>query len=407
MKWYKTNFRGVRYRKHATRKHGVKFDRYYTIRFQIDGESKEEALGWASDGWTEEKAALELSDLKKAAKTGKGHIRLKDKREEAKREREKEKRDALSFHDIFKNKYYPQAEADKDPQTYKREHSLFKMWINPVIGKYPLKDIAPIHIEKIKKNMKDAEKADRSIEYCLAVIRQIFNYSFRNNLFNGDNPVLKVKKPTVNNERFRFLTVSEANDLLNTLEKEKLTDTWEMSLISLHCGLRASEIFKLTWADINTDLGTITVKNAKGKKSRTGYMTEQVKQMLIDKDIGPANELLYPAPTGGIRREVPRNYEKVVKDLKLNENITDRRDKVVFHTLRHTYASWLVQSGEDLYVVKERLGHSTMAMTERYAHLAPENSIRTVNKIESMLETKEEDQKKKKVTDIKTGPRKE
>jgi len=53
----------------------------------------------------------------------------------------------------------------------------------------------------------------------------------------------------------------------------------------------------------------------------------------------------------------------------LNKEVTDDRMRVVFHTMRHTYASWLVESGVDLYTVKELMGHSTLAMTERYAHV--------------------------------------
>jgi len=54
----------------------------------------------------------------------------------------------------------------------------------------------------------------------------------------------------------------------------------------------------------------------------------------------------------------------------LNEGITDRRDKLTFHSLRHTYASLLVQAGVDIYHVKELLGHSSIALTERYSHLS-------------------------------------
>lgn len=53
--------------------------------------------------------------------------------------------------------------------------------------------------------------------------------------------------------------------------------------------------------------------------------------------------------------------------------ITDARQRVVFHTLRHTYASWLVQKGVPLYTVAELMGHSTIDMTRRYSHLAPDS----------------------------------
>ena len=71
--------------------------------------------------------------------------------------------------------------------------------------------------------------------------------------------------------------------------------------------------------------------------------------------------------------------------LKIENGIYDRRQKVYFHTLRHTFASWLVQSGESLYTVKELLGHSTMAMTERYSHLASKNLKNAVMKLEDSL----------------------
>ena len=61
----------------------------------------------------------------------------------------------------------------------------------------------------------------------------------------------------------------------------------------------------------------------------------------------------------------------MVAELGLNDGVTDRLQKVVFHTCRHTCASWLAQVGIPLYQIKEIMGHSTIAITERYSHLCP------------------------------------
>ena len=63
-KWIKTNFPGVRFREHPTRKTGVKRDQYFTIRYKLAGKDKEEGLGWASQNWTATKAYDRLKELK-------------------------------------------------------------------------------------------------------------------------------------------------------------------------------------------------------------------------------------------------------------------------------------------------------------------------------------------------------
>ena len=86
-----------------------------------------------------------------------------------------------------------------------------------------------------------------------------------------------------------------------------------------------------------------------------------------------ANDLLFKNEKGQKIDSISNTFDRVIKELGWNNNVTDTRDKVVFHTLRHTYASRLVQSGMDLYKVQKLMGHSSIAMTERYAHLAPQN----------------------------------
>jgi integrase len=382
VKWQSTPLKGVRFYQHPTRKHGVKYDRYYAIRYQKDGQRKEEGCGWASEGWTAEKAFRTLGDLRDAAQKGEPGHRLSERRETKRKAEAEQARGRVTMAKFWEETYLPQAQADKGKETVIAERSRYKKWISPALGSLPIKSISPIHVEKIKSEMAKAGKAARSIQYALAILRQIINEAKRRSVFAGENPVGQVRFPKVDNRRLRFLSKAEADTLLATLLTCDRT-VWEMSLLSLHCGLRAGEIFKLTWADIDFDRKVLTVKDSKNGRTRYAFMTASVHDMLKAKEAGTASTLLYPKPQkGDTRREAPRLFQEVVDELGMNTGIEDRRDKVVFHTLRHTFASWLVQAGVDLYRVKELMGHSVMAMTERYAHLAPDAGRVSVEVIE-------------------------
>jgi integrase len=121
-------------------------------------------------------------------------------------------------------------------------------------------------------------------------------------------------------------------------------------------------------------------------------MTGTVREIFLSKSKATPTSLVFKDRKGGMIKEVSNAFGRAVKDLGFNDGIDDPRQRVYFHTLRHTFASWLVQSGENLYTVKELLGHSTMAMTERYSHLASKNLKDAVRKLEDSLKasTKEE-----------------
>ena len=173
-----------------------------------------------------------------------------------------------------------------------------------------------------------------------------------------------------------------------------------MAMLSLHCGLRASEIFFLTWGDINFDEKTIFIRDPKNKKNRFANMTQELNNILASYNTGKKNDkLLFINSKGNKFKEIPKLFKEVVDRIGLNNSVDDRRQKVVFHTLRHTYASWMVQNGVDLYTVKELMGHSTLAMTERYAHLAKENLKNAVKKFEASIKasTKEKETQPKAV----------
>lgn len=121
------------------------------------------------------------------------------------------------------------------------------------------------------------------MEYALTTLGQIFRHAERLDYFQGDIPITKIKKPKYDNKRIRFLSQDEADTLLEIL-KGKSQETYEMALLSLHCGLRAGEIFSLTWKDVDLDHGLITLLDTKSTKTRTVSMTADVQSFCVAPD---------------------------------------------------------------------------------------------------------------------------
>lgn len=91
--------------------------------------------------------------------------------------RQKEEKERILFGNFFADDYIKQAKVNKTKGSYQREEDLFDIWIKPVIGNLPFREISVEHLEKIKLNMFTAERSPRSVRYALAVVRQVFNYA--------------------------------------------------------------------------------------------------------------------------------------------------------------------------------------------------------------------------------------
>lgn len=386
--WIKTNHLGLRYFEHDTRKHGKKKDRYYAIRFRLDGKLKEYGIGWLSDGIPdairkedpnlgfEDYCLKRLREFKNNIKIGEGPQSPKEKRaladqerKRAEQERKQAERGNVTVHDYFKNIYYPDAKINKKEASYAHEETHFRLWIDPIVGKKPLKELTEFDARRIVKKLFDEKKTPRTAQYVMATLRQIWNKARREKIVSGDSPTLNVKIPKFDNRRQRFLNHDEANQLLVAL-KEKDETLHNMALLSLHTGMRASEIFKLTWGCIDTGRGIITILDAKSGHGRAAFMTEQIKTMFARMKHGKNDDFVFLRKDKKPFTEMPTLFRDIITDLKFNENVSDTRQRVCFHTLRHTMASWHAEGGTDLYVLKELLGHGSITLTERYSHLS-------------------------------------
>ena len=407
--WHKDEkFAGVRYREHISRKHGLRPDRCYSIRYKLDGKGKEEVVGWWSQGVTAQKAYDALSMLLKNHKSGQGSRTLQETREQSENERamkavalEQEAKAKITVAEFWHKHYLPVILQHKKPGTYHSEMGLFKNWLSPVLATVPLQAVTPAHIEAVCLDAAKHNRSPQTIRHIIALFSQLWNMAIKKNIVTGDNPCRLVDKPRQDSRRMRFLTPEEANLLLATL-KERSIDIHDIALLALFCGLRAGEIHSLTWGDLNWLAATLLIRDSKNKQNRQVHITRQVQTMLERRyQNQPTTALIFPANNGEVREKVSKTFNRVVRELGFNNTgefvtnaagervpveIADRRQRLVFHCLRHTFASWLVQKGVPLYTVAELMGHKTLAMTTRYSHLAPEHTRKAAMQLEGVLE---------------------
>jgi integrase len=265
----------------------------------------------------------------------------------------------------------------------RNDESRYKNHLKDSLGKKRLNDISSFELERLKSHLTKKELAPATVKHCLVLVREIFNKAVEWGKYQGQNPVKGVKLPTLSNRRERFLSYDEADKLLKELAKVSQT-THDQALISLHCGLRAGEIFNLRGQDVDFANGLIRIMDSKNKTARSAYMSEAVKEILKAHLPENLSELIFKDRWHGEPiKNISKTFERAVNKLGLNKDVEDPRQRVVFHSLRHTFASWLAIQGTPILTIKELLGHKTLAMTERYAHLTPDMKKRATLALEA------------------------
>lgn len=365
IKWKSSTSPGVRYREHPTRKNGsVKKDRYFSIRFQMNGKRTEEALGWASEGWTAEKAAEELANLKRAARAGSGPRTLGEARKIKNRElREQESRE-ISLHDYYYQHYLPFAQQSK-PGSWDKEESHMRLHIDPVLGNVPHCDIQIPQWDDLVLALSKKKLSQRSIEYITGFLRRVLKHALRRKIVTIPPPSGKDIGATApkNNRRQRIITPAERRKIMSTLEEQDHS-SWMISQFAFLTGCRAGEAFKLEWRNVSST--HVIFEKTKNSESRRIPISGPLAELISELQRTSPIEKVFLNSRGLPYNEAPTAFAHVSNSIGFNEG-RDRLDRISFHTIRHTVATELAKA-LDLRSLMDVMGWKVPAMALRYMH---------------------------------------
>lgn len=264
--------------------------------------------------------------------------------------------------------------------THKSQLTEIGRWthyIEPIFGCKPISEITTLDIALLRTYLEESSRtlSPQTIYHVLSLFRRIINFALRYEVIQKA-PLFDM--PKFDNRRQRFLTKQEAQQLLTSL---KLTSSlWhDISLFALQTGLRAGELFALRKKDFSHDTSSLYIFDTKNGQTRAIPVNNTARTILHNYTPRFSNQFFFTTQLGKKITQVGKPFYKAVEKTGFNQDIQDRRQKVVFHTLRHTFASWLVQEGVPLYTVGNLLGHKTNVMTQRYAHLANDHIRSAIN----------------------------
>lgn len=361
-------FPGVLFYESQTRK-----DKCFYIVYKINGRLIREKIGWESQGFSPKLASQIRGERIRSDRLGEEVVPIQKQRKLRK-----------TLNELAKD-YFEWQEQNEKPRLY-TDQKAYEKHVKGRMGGFPVKDISPFLLEKFKVELKGKDLAPATVRDILGLIRAIINRAIKFGHYDGLNPCCKVNMPKVSNERVRFLSPEEAQTLLEAL-RARSQALHDVALISLHTGLRFSEIARLQWKDIDLTNNTLYVSQSKNGHARTIPLTDTLKSAFQAMTRDEPGTLMFTGRAGRPLKEVSKTFERVVDLLGLNCGIADRRQRLCFHSLRHSCGSWLVQSGVPLYTVGKILGHRSSKMVERYGHLSPDSQQAAMRQMERAILT--------------------
>src|SRR5438552_6930309 len=238
-------------------------------------------------------------------------------------------------------------------------------------GSRPLGQITRAEIEAWRRE-RMSKCRPATINRDLSRLRHMLNLAVEWELLE-ESPMQGIKFLRENNARTRYLSLEESQRLIASCMAPHIR---ALVSVALHSGMRLGEILNLRWRDLDFASGFILVRDSKNGESRHVPMDTILFALFRAYPRRVGADLVFSSSSGGRIVDVRTGFLNSCK----RAGIADLH----FHDLRHTFASQFVMAGGDLYILKEILGHKSLAMTTRYSHLSPTYKIRAIDRMNTL-----------------------
>lgn len=291
---------------------------------------------------------------------------------------DKKERTDVTFGEFVEEWFTHYVQANNKESEKRSKRSILDKHLIPFFGKMKLSEIQSGIVERYKSAKKMQDMHPKSINNELAVLRKCLHSAAEWGKIPSVPIIKALRTPPLVTD---FLAESEEEALLSRVTNPL---AHAMILTALHTGMRIGELMGLEWQAIDFGNRQITVcksvvrnipSSPKSNRIRHIPMTDTLVDELLP--MRKASGLVFPRPNG--------SWLSDIITTKLIQKACDEAGvrRVGWHLLRHTFASRLVSRGIPIRAVQQLLGHSSVTMTERYAHLAPtvlSDAIRVLEK---------------------------
>jgi site-specific recombinase XerD len=291
----------------------------------------------------------------------------------------KHKKQAGILFDTIAQKYFDDLQLHSNENTIRDRKNKYNKHLYEIFGKQSVDRIKSDELEDLQKE-KIKTLSPKTVNQLTELFSTIFNYGTRKELCKVLNPATRVKRFKVDNTRERFLAGEEIKELFEALkDNEVLTSFVKFALTT---GGRLETILHIQKKDVDLATKTLTLYDFKNKDSYKSFLTDDVLNFVRPKlkDMRANDYFVSLDGEKFTARQLQSRLKPKIDELFNKELETDdRKNRVVIHTLRHTFASHLAIQGTPIFTIQNLMNHKDIKQTMRYAKLAPDSGRNFVN----------------------------